>query len=258
MAHNVHAELARVEQHVARRVGRGLGAVTPITELTPDQQNQTTALAAVAWALLDAESRGDNAGARSLVPVFVSSYNAWNAGVRRIYVNAPTSLSPNAAWGTPENTALTLVIATYAWMQQRTDDQIHALLSSFPTGSVPNPYRGTVFMTQIAPQFSAPLFDHAVAVFRTGGAQGLLDWSDSVSTGVDPRAAAAPPQTTSVPAVTTPRTSPASSPIALPEMTITASSPAAHSLTWPWYALGAAVAIGIGVYGYQRIKRGSK
>jgi len=252
------AELARVEQHVARRVSRGLGTVTPITELTPDQQNQVTALTAVAWALLDAESRNDRSGASSLVPVFVSSYNAWNAGVRRIYPAAPASLSPNAAWGTDQQTALTLVLATYAWMQQRTDEQIRAMFTSFPTGTPPNAYRGTYFMTQIAPQFSAPLFDHAIAAFRTGGgAQGLLDWSGSVATGVDPTAAAAPPRTTSTPSVSLPSTS-SPAPIELPSMTITASSPVAQSVTWPWYALGGAVAIGLGVFAYQRIKRGSK
>lgn len=251
------AELARVEQHVARRVGRGLGTASPpITSLTPDQQNQTTALAAVAWALLDAESRNDRTGAASLVPVFRSSYNAWSATVRRIYSAAPASLSPTAAWSTPDNTALTLVIATYAWMQQRTDAQIHELLSSFPTGSVPNAFRGTYFMTQVAPQFSAPVFDHAVSAFRAGGADRMLDFSDSVSQGVDPGVASspvsAPPRLPSVP---TPQTS-SPSPIELPSMTITASSPTGQSITWPWYALGGAVAIGIGVYGYQRIKRG--
>lgn len=251
---HVHAELARVEQHVARRVGRGLGTVTPpITELTPDQQNQTTALAAVAWALLDAESRNDRAGATSLIPVFKSSYNAWSSGVRRIYTAAPASLSPTSGWGTPEDTALELVIATYAWMQQRTDAQIHALLGSWPTGAVPNAYRGTYFMTQIAPQFGATVFTHAVSAFRAGGSDGMLDFSDSVARGVDPGVAATPaPPVHTVPTTTVPRTT------TLPEISITASSPVAQSITWPWYALGGAVAIGIGVYGYQRIKRGSK
>lgn len=256
MRADLAAELVRVEKAALARGPRfrGLGTVTPITSLTPDQQNQTTALMAVAWALLEAESRGDRAGASSLVPVFVSSYNAWNAGVRRIYTAAPASLSPTASWGTPMDTALTLTIATYAWMQQRTDEQIHSLLGSFPTGAVPNAFRGTWFMTQIAPQFGAPVFDHAVMAFRTGGgADGLLSFSDLVSQGVDPRAArAAVPAPPRTPAVTTPQTSS----VTLPPMTITASSVRPQSITWPWYALGGAIAIGIGVYGYQRIKRG--
>jgi hypothetical protein len=237
-------------------MGRGLGTVTPpITELTPDQQNQTTALAAVAWALLDAESRNDRAGALSLIPVFKSSYNAWSSGVRRIYTAAPASLSPTSGWGTPEDTALTLTIATYAWMQQRTDAQIHALLGSWPTGAVPNAYRGTYFMTQIAPQFGAPVFDHAVAAFRARGADGMLDFSDAVSRGSDPGTAATPaPPARTLPSAPAPHTSS----VVLPDMTITASSPVAQSITWPWYALGGAVAIGIGVFAYQRIKRGSK
>lgn len=254
MAHADLAELARVERHVARRMGRGLGTASPtITELTPDQQNQVTALTAVAWAMLDAESRGDSAGARSLVPVFIASYNAWNAGVRRIFVNAPSSL-PTSGWTTNDDNALTLTIATYAWMQQRTDAQIHAMLGSFPTGSVPNAYRGTIFMTQIAPQFQAPLFDHAVSAFRSGGASGMSSFSDSVSQGTDPAIAATPaPAPPTRPPVTTPRTS---TPIELPGMTITAPAPRSGSITWPWYVLGGAVAIGLGTYGYFRIKRG--
>lgn len=44
--------------------------------------------------------------------------------------------------------------------------------------------------------------------------------------------------------------------VVLPDMHITASSPVPRSITWPWYALGGALAIGIGVYAYQRIQRG--
>lgn len=245
-------ELGRVERHIARRARmRGLGTGSPITSFTDDQVNQTTALMAIAWALLDAESRGDRPAALSLVPVFVASWNAWSGGVRRIYVNAPASLSATGPWTSSHDTALTLVLATYMWMQQRTDAQIHQMLGSFPTGAVPNAYRGTWFITQVSGQFTAPIFARATSTFRSSGAAGLSSFADSVSRGVDPTVAASPVSSAPpVPSEPAPRTS---RPVELPGMTITGSGVAPSRSNWGWWALGGAIAIGLGVFAYQRI-----
>lgn len=254
----LRAELELVERHAARRAGmRGLGTVTPpITSLSDDEVNKTTALMAIAWTLLDAESRGDRPGATSLVPVFISSYNAWNSAIRRIYPAAPVSIPIGTPWGTPSDTALTLVLATYAWMQQRTDTQIHQMLSGFPGGAVPNAYRGTWFITQVSPGFTAPIFARAVSAFRSGGAAAMSDFSFSVSQGIDPTVAATPVQRPA-PAPSTPAAPRTSSPVELPAMTITASAAAPSRSNWGWYALGGAVAIGLGVYAWQRLSGGA-
>ncbi len=55
---------------------------------------------------------------------------------------------------------------------------------------------------------------------------------------------------TTAPIVPRPSTS---TPIQLPGMTITGSSPTPSSSNWGWWALGGVVAIGLGVYAYQKI-----
>lgn len=158
-----------------------------MTTLSRQQQNEAEALAVIAWAILDAESRDDRRGAGSLVPVFASSWNAWGSSVRAVFGDAPRSLDVTAMWGAGHTSALQLAIAVgmqNSTMSTAAIDASLDALDGMPGGVVPNSFRGVWFETSFATAERAkPLYQQAAQAMQRGGAGAVSELSGAIAVG---------------------------------------------------------------------------
>lgn len=175
------------------------------TALTPQETNQTLALAGVVWALLDAESRGIGSAANAALVVFQTSWSAWSGGARRLFMPesaVPRSLAPG--WSDDTEFAMRLTLGVVLQHLGVDTDTAADIADEMPGGMAPNGARGTWFVTRLASLFpessgrasvlwdcarilrprgdGAALSAHAFAIATTGGVASIAPGaSDAVT-----------------------------------------------------------------------------